>query len=112
MKISEAIDFCLQYQKSNSKNNTVKNYEFVLGKFRTAFNGRELGSIKTEEVISFLAELSNGKKQNTKRGRYMTLSAFFNLIINTVMPEMRNPCQSPAARNLFRQPKVYQVDHI
>ena len=58
MKISEAIDFCLQYQKSNSKNNTVKNYEFVLGKFRTAFNGRELGSIKTEEVISFLAELS------------------------------------------------------
>ena len=29
MKISEAIEFCLQYQKSNSKNNTVKNYEFV-----------------------------------------------------------------------------------
>ena len=108
MKISEAIDFCLQYQKTNSKNNTVKNYEFVLGKFRTAFNGRELGSIKTEEVISFLAELSNGKKQNTKRGRYMTLSAFFNLIINTVMPEMRNPCQSPAARNLFRKPKAHQ----
>ena len=108
MKISEAIDFCLQYQKANSKNNTVKNYEFILGKFRTVFNGRELGSIKTEEVISFLAELSNGKKQNTKRGRYMTLSAFFNLIINTVMPDMRNPCQSPASRNLFRKPKAHQ----
>jgi integrase len=108
MKISEAISFCLQYQESNSKNNTVKNYEFVLGKFVGAFNGRELESIKTEEVITFLAELSNGRKQNTKRGRYMTLSAFFNLIINTLQPDMRNPCQSPAARNLFRKPKAHQ----
>ena len=33
MKISEAIKFCLQYQKANSKVNTIKNYEFVLGKF-------------------------------------------------------------------------------
>jgi len=108
MKISEAINFCLQYQKANSKNNTVKNYEFVLGKFENAFKGRELESIKTEEVISFLAELSEGRKQNTKRGRYMTLSAYFNLIINTIMLEMRNPCKSPAARNLFRKPRTHQ----
>lgn len=33
MKISEAIDFCLQYQKANSKINTVRCYEFLLGKF-------------------------------------------------------------------------------
>ena len=51
MKISKAIDFCLQYQKANSKNNTVKNYEFVLGKFGTAFNGRELGSIKQRRLF-------------------------------------------------------------
>ena len=108
MKISEAINFCLQYQKSNSKNNTVKNYKFVLGKFGHAFKGRDLELIKTEELISFLVELSSGKKQNTKRGRYMTLSAFFNLIINTTLPDMRNPCQSPVARNLFRKPKAHQ----
>jgi len=107
MKISEAIDFCLQYQKANSKNNTLKNYEFILGKFNNAFNGRELESIKTEEIIFFLTKLSNGRKQNTKRGRY-TLSAFFNLIINTIHPDMRNPCQSSAARNLFRKPKAHQ----
>jgi len=108
MMISEAIYFCLQYQKANSKNNTIKNYEFVLDKFERAFKGQELESVKTEEVITFLTELSNGRKQNTKRRRYMTLSAFFNLVINTVMPDMRNPCQSPAARNFFRKPKAHQ----
>jgi integrase len=108
MKITKAIKFCLQYQKSNSKKNTVKNYEFVLGKFKTAFKGRELESIDTQEVISFLTDISGLKKQNTKRGRYMTLSAFFNLTINTFLPEFKNPCHSPMARNLFKKPKAYQ----
>ncbi len=70
--------------------------------------GRDLESIKTEEIISFLAELTIGREQNTKRSRYMTISAFFNLIINTIQPDMRNSCQSPAARNLSRKPKAHQ----
>jgi len=70
MKISEAIKFCLQYQKANSKVNTVKNYEFVLGKLGDIYNDRELETITTEEVLSFLTGLSDGRKQNTKRGRY------------------------------------------
>lgn len=108
MKISEAIKFCLQYQKANSKVNTVKNYKFVLGKFGDVYNDREMDSITIEDVLSFLTGLSDGRKQNTKRGRYMTLSAFFNLIINTLRPDMKNPCQSPAARALFRKPKAHQ----
>ena len=108
MKISEAITFCLHYQKANSKVNTVKNYEFLLGKFGNIYNEWEVESITTEDVLSFLTDLSDGKKQNTKRGRYMTLSAFFNLIINTLQPDMKNPCQSPAARALFRKPKSHQ----
>jgi integrase len=108
MKTQEAIKFCLQYQKANSKVNTVKNYEFLLGKFGNVYNDRELESITTEDVLSFLTDLSDGRKQNTKRGRYMTLSAFFNLIINTLRPDIKNPCQSPAARVLFRKPKAHQ----
>ena len=76
MKTQEAIKFCLQYQKANSKVNTVKNYEFLLGKFGNVYNDCELESITTEDVFSFLTDLSDGRKQNTKRGRYMTLSAF------------------------------------
>ena len=108
MKISKAINFCLQYQKSNSKAKTVSHYEFVLGKLSAAFPRREVESITTGEVIAFLAGISDGRKQNTKRGRYMTLSAFFNLIINALLPDMRNPCRSPAAKNLFRKPKAHQ----
>jgi len=108
MKVSDAIIFCLQYHKINSRANTVKNYEFILGKFKSSFNDREIESITTEEIISFLADLAEGRKQNTKRGRYTTMSAFFNLITNTLLPEMQNPCQSPAVKNLFHKPKVYQ----
>ena len=39
MKISEAITFCLQYQKANSKRNTIKKYKFILGKFENTFKG-------------------------------------------------------------------------
>ncbi len=108
MKVTDAINFCLQYHKINSRLNTVKNYEFLLGKFEKSYNDREIESITTEEIISFLADMSEGRKQNTKRSRYTTLSDFFNLIINTLLPEMRNSCHSPAARNLFRKPKTYQ----
>lgn len=108
MKVANAVNFCLQYHKINSRLNTVKNYEFLLGKFEKSYSDREIESITTEEIISFLADISEGRKQNTKRSRYTTLSAFLNLIINTLLPDMRNPCQSPAAKNLFRKPKTYQ----
>lgn len=108
MKISSAIEFCLQYHKINSRPNTIKNYEFLLGKFGKFYSSREVQSITTEEVIAFLAGLSEGRKQNTKRNRYTTLSAFFNLMINTLLPEMENPCLSPAAKSLFTKPKNYQ----
>ena len=108
MKVTDAINFCLQYHKINSRLNTVKNYEFLLGKFEKSYNDREIESITTEEIISFLADMSEGRKQNTKRSRYTTLSDFFNLIINTLLPEMRNSCHSPASRNLFRKPNTYQ----
>lgn len=108
MKISEAIRFCLQYQRANSKSNTARNYEFVLGRFATAFHGRDFDSISTEDILTFLTDLTEGRKQNTRRGRYMTLTAFFNLIINTFHPELKNPCNSPAAKGLFRKPKAQQ----
>lgn len=108
MKISESIKFCLQYHKANSKDNTVNNYEFVLGKFGDVYNDRETDSITTEEVLSFLTDISEGRKQNTRRSRYMTLSAFFNLIINTKCPDLRNPCQSPVTKAIFRKPKAHR----
>jgi len=108
MKVSRAIDFCLQYHKINSRPNTLVNYEFVLRKFENNYSDQDILSVTTEEIIAFLAEISDGKKQNTTRCRYSILSAFFNLIANSLLPELKNPCQSPAAKNLFKRPKTTQ----
>ena len=89
MKVADATTYCLQYHKINSRPNTLANYEYLLGKFGKTYNNREIDSISTEEIIVFLADITKGRKQNTKRSRYTSLSAFFNLIINTVKPEMR-----------------------
>lgn len=106
MKVADAITYCLQYHKINSRPNTLANYKFLLGKFDKVYSDSDIDSISTERIITFLADLTEGRKQNTKRSRYTTLSAFFNLIINTLQPEIRNPCLSPAVKTLFHKPKI------
>lgn len=108
MNITRAVDFCLQYHKINSRPNTIANYEIILRKFKKIYGDHDIFSITTEDIIAFLAEVSEGRKQNTKRCRYSTLSAFFNLVANSLLPELNNPCQSPAAKNLFKKPKSTQ----
>ena len=81
MKSSQAVAFCLQYQKENSQPSTVKHYEFMLSRFLAAFRDRELHSIKSDETLAFLTKVTAGNKTATKRNRYGTLKAFFNLII-------------------------------
>lgn len=106
MKVSDAITYCINYHKINSRPNTLANYRFLLGKFGRKYRGRHIDAISTDEIIAFLAEITESRKQNTKRSRYTSTSAFFNLIINTSLPEMKNPCLSPAVKNLFQKPKI------
>lgn len=106
MKVADAVTYCINYHKINSRPNTLAHYEFLLGKFEHSYEGRHIDAITTEEIIAFLANITAGRKQNTKRSRYTTLAAFFNLIINTLHPEMKNPCLSPAVKNLFQKPKT------
>ena len=106
MKIADAITYCLQYHKINSRPNTLANYKFLLGKLGKVYSDRGIDSISTERIIAFLANLTEGRKQNTKWSKDTTLSAFFNLIINPLQPEMKTPCLSPAAKALFHKPKT------
>ena len=108
MKVSEATQFYLHYQKANSKSNSLKNYRYILHKFENSFEEREIDTITTEEIISFLTALTQNNKQNTKRSRYSTLKAFFNFISYTVQPDLKNPCDSPATKKLFHNPKSHQ----
>ena len=76
MKVTEAVQFYLQYKKANAKGNSLKNYRYILQKFEDSFGDRDIGTITTEEIISFLTGLTRHNKQNTKRSRYSTLKAF------------------------------------
>jgi integrase/recombinase XerD len=106
MNISKGVNYCLEYHKSNSKETTVRSCEFVLSRFERRFGDRELDSIRSDEVLSFLRECAEGTKQSTKRSRYASLSAFFNLVKNTINPDVQNPCSTPMLRKLFRPAKI------
>jgi integrase len=52
--------------------------------------------------------MTNGTKQNTKRNRFTTLSAFFNFIINTLAPQLVNPCEAPMLKKMFKRAQIIQ----
>jgi len=56
----------------------------------------------SEEILTFLTEITEGTKQSTKRLRYALLSSFFSFIKNSIDPEFQNPCDTPILRKLFR----------
>lgn len=60
MKVSQAVDFHLQYHRANKKN-TIKTCEFVLTRFTARFGKRDLASISQEEVG--ISAFANPKQQ-------------------------------------------------
>ncbi len=106
MKVSQAVNYCLEYHRTNSKKNSIRPYEFVLFRFESQFGDRELDSITSDEILSFLNQVTEGTKQSTKRSRYSSLSSFFNFIKNTVDPKLPNPCSTPMLRKVFKPAKI------
>ena len=108
MKTEQGMDYCLEYHRVNSKESTVRSFKFVLSKFNHQFGDRDMNTITSDEILSFLTRLTEGNKQSTKRSRYSALSSFFNLIKNTLDPKLENPCSTPMLRKLFKPPKMVQ----
>ncbi len=86
----------------------MRNYDFILGNFQNHFGDIDLSSITSEEILAFMATISNGTKHNTKKLRFSLLSAFFNFVKNSLDHDCRNPCDNPALRKLFRSAKLGQ----
>lgn len=108
MTVNRAVNYHLQYHKTNSQHNTLRCVEFVLGKFDAQFRGRMLYSVSEEEVLSFLNELTYKRKQTTKRNPYSVLSSFYNFTINTTQPDLKNPCSNTIIKKFSRQPQPIQ----
>ena len=104
-KVSQADKYCLQYHRVHSKENTHRTMESVLSKFNSHFAERDLDSITSDEILSFLNIVTDGTKQSTKRTRYSCLMSFSNLIKNTVYPKLGNACTTPMLRKLFQRAK-------
>lgn len=109
MKVTEAGELWLEYNRSHCKENSIRAYQLVLSKFCEEFGGED---ITTDKVLSFLSRITEGRKRQTKRTRYSHLLAFFNFIRNNLNPDFRNPCDTPMLKKLFRARPSYHWNII
>jgi integrase/recombinase XerD len=55
-----------------------------------------------DDVLTFLDQLTDGCKPQTKRVRFARLCSFFNFTKNNINADFTNPCDSSMLRKLFR----------
>jgi site-specific recombinase XerD len=108
MKVSHAIQSWFGYHKLHSKKNILRAYQPTITKFGQHFEERELQSLSSDEILSFLTHLTKGNKQLTKHTRYSYLSSFFNFIKNNNDPSLQNPCDNQMMRKLFKNTEIPQ----
>ena len=86
----------------------------ILSKFCEKFGENAIYDITTEDSLSFLDQLAEGKKRQTRKIRYSHLMAFFNFVKNSIDKEyIRNqaikldnrifPISYPAARTTVKK---------
>jgi integrase len=110
MKVSKVIEICLDYHRNHSKPNTVRSYEAILKKFGLIFGDKDLEEVFSEDILTFLSKITDGRKQQTRRTRYSHLSAFFNFIINNIDERIQNPCANQLLKKLYKANTPVQWD--
>jgi integrase len=105
MNVSQTSKIWLEYHRAHSKENTVRAYEFTIAKFNQNFANLNLNEVSTDDVLDFMTKFTEGLKPQTKRIRFAHLTAFFNFMKNNFDGDLKNPCDSPMLRKLFK-PKV------
>jgi len=102
MKVSKAVQICLDYHRNYSKPNTIRAYESILKKFDLNFGDKDLEEISSDDILSFLNKITDGRKQQTKRTRYSHLSAFFNFIGTNIDERIQNPCANRLLKKFYK----------
>ena len=110
MKVSRVIEICLDYHRNHSKPNTVRSYEAILTKFGLIFGDKDLEEVSSEDILTFLSKITDGRKQQTRRTRYAHLSAFFNFIITNIDERIQNPCANQLLKKLYKANTPVQWD--
>ena len=63
MKIIQAGELWLDYHRFNSQKNTVKSCEALLSRFNKDFGEQSIESVTTDEILEFLNQITEGRKQ-------------------------------------------------
>ena len=85
------------------KKNTARAYQAIIKRFIREFGDGHFDQVTPEQILTYLNRLTQGNKPYTKRIRYSQLSSFFNFVLNNIDPELRNPCDRPMIRKLYRE---------
>ena len=112
MNVSQASKIWLDYHRAHSKDNTIRAYEFTITKFNQNFADLNLNVVLTDNILDFMTEITEGRKPQTNRIRFVHLTAFFNFIKNNFDSDLKNPCDSPMLRKLFRPKATVHWDII
>jgi integrase len=86
--------------------NTLATYRFVLERFAGRFGKKKIADITPEGVFSFLASFTEQTSQSTRYTWWSLLRAIFNHIIHRYQLNLKNPCDSPMIRKVFRPPRI------
>jgi len=105
MTMQEAIRLFNNYLHSNHKQRTIDSYVHVLGRFEMIHAQRDLDSVGSDEIYTFLESLTQNLAKSTRRLRYAQLTSFYNFIIDRCSLNMRNPCNTSLLRKSYRTPK-------
>jgi hypothetical protein len=62
MNVSQASKIWLEYHRAHSKHNTVRACEFTITKFNQKFSNRNLNEVSTDDILSFMAKFTVGRK--------------------------------------------------
>ena len=105
MTMQEAIRLFNNYLQANHKQRTIDSYVHILGRFELIHAQRDLESVGSDEIFTFLEAVTQDLAKSTRRLRYAQLIAFYNFIIDRCSLNMRNPCNTPLLRKSFRTPR-------
>ncbi len=103
--VGRGIDAYMNYQRANSRPNSVKSYEYTLGLFKDFFGELDVVAIPVDEIVSFLELLTSGQKQSTKATRAGQVSSCFNFIAEAFDLDFRNPFSRGVLKKLYKQPR-------
>ena len=93
----------IQKRFYQERKGSVRSYRAIIERFIREFGDGPVEQVSPEQILSFLNRLTEGNKPYTKRIRYSQLASFFNFVRNNIDPELRNPCDRPMIRKLYRE---------